>query len=76
MTFGWFEVDLSGGVEAGPRRRRSAAEHRRVVEETLASGALTVSPNPSDYLKKLRHRDASLADAFKGGQIVPPCACL
>ena len=33
------EVDLSGGVEAGPRRRRSAGERRRVVEETLAPGA-------------------------------------
>jgi len=33
------EVDVSGGVEAGPRRRRSAAERRRVVEETLAPGA-------------------------------------
>jgi len=29
------DVDLSGGVGAGPRRRRSAAERRRVVEETL-----------------------------------------
>ncbi len=38
-------------------------------------GALTYSPNPSDYLKKLRRRDATLADAFKGGgQFVPPLA--
>jgi len=38
-------------------------------------GALTDSPNPSDYLKKLRRRDATLADAFKGGgQFVPPLA--
>jgi hypothetical protein len=35
--------------------------------------ALTDSANPSDYLKKLRRRDPSLATAFKGGgQIVPP----
>jgi len=35
--------------------------------------ALTDSTNPSDYLKKLRRRDSSLADAFKGGgQFVPP----
>ena len=37
--------------------------------------ALTDSPAPSDYLKKLRRRDPSLAEAFKGGgQIVPPLA--
>lgn len=35
--------------------------------------ALTDSPNPSDYLKKLRRRDPSLSDAFEGGgQFVPP----
>ena len=35
--------------------------------------ALTDSPAPSDYLKKLRRRDPSLAEAFKGGgQFVPP----
>jgi prophage antirepressor-like protein len=27
-------------------------------------GVLTDSPNPSDYLKKLRRRDSSLAEAF------------
>jgi hypothetical protein len=37
--------------------------------------ALTDSPNPSDYLKKLRRRDSSLSDALKGGgQFVPPLA--
>ena len=36
-------------------------------------GVLTDSPNPSDYLKKLRRRDSSLVEAFKGGgQTVPP----
>ena len=35
--------------------------------------ALTDSANSSDYLKKLRRRDPTLADAFKGGgQFVPP----
>lgn len=35
--------------------------------------ALTDSPNPSDYLKKMRRRDPSLSDAFEGGgQFVPP----
>jgi transposase len=33
------EVDLSGGLVVGPRRRRSAAERCRVVEETLEAGA-------------------------------------
>ena len=33
------DVDLSGGLEAGLRRRRSAMERRRVVEETLEAGA-------------------------------------
>jgi DNA-damage-inducible protein D len=37
--------------------------------------ALTNTPAPSDYLKKLRRRDPSLAEAFKGGgQFVPPLA--
>jgi hypothetical protein len=34
--------------------------------------ALTDSPAPSDYLKKLRRRDPSLADAFKGGDNLSP----
>ncbi len=34
---------------------------------------LTESVNSADYLKKLRKRDESLSDVFKGGgQIVPP----
>src|SRR6266851_360424 len=33
------DVALSGGLGAGTRRRRSAEERRRVVEETLESGA-------------------------------------
>ena len=33
------DVDLSDGLGAGPRRRRSASERRRVVEETLETGA-------------------------------------
>lgn len=35
--------------------------------------ALTDSRNPTDYLKKIRGRDPSLAELFKGGgQIAPP----
>ena len=33
------DVDVNGGLVAGPRRRRSAVERRRVVEETLEDGA-------------------------------------
>jgi hypothetical protein len=38
-------------------------------------GALTDSPTPFEYLKRLRRRDPSLAEAFKGGgQFAPPLA--
>ena len=30
---------MSGGLEAGPRRRRSAMERRRIVEEKAEAGA-------------------------------------
>ncbi len=33
------DVGVSGELVAGPRRRRSAAERRRIVEETLEAGA-------------------------------------
>jgi|SRR5712691_3717223 len=33
------DVELSGGLGVAPRRRRSADERRRVVEETLEAGA-------------------------------------
>lgn len=42
-----------------------------VVTDVVAS--LTDSVNPSDYLKKLRKRDETVAELFKGGgQFVPP----
>lgn len=42
-----------------------------VVVDVVA--ALTDSANPTDYLKKIRRRDPSLSEAFKGGgQVVPP----
>jgi DNA-damage-inducible protein D len=44
-----------------------------VITDIVA--ALTESPSPADYLKKLRRRDPSLREAFKGGgQFVPPLA--
>ncbi|MBI5525975.1 MAG: Bro-N domain-containing protein [Deltaproteobacteria bacterium] len=44
-----------------------------VITDVVA--VLTDSPNPTDYLKKLRKRDPALGGAFKGGgQLVPPLA--
>jgi hypothetical protein len=53
------------------RRTLHNGEWWFVVTDVIA--ALTDSVNPSDYLKKLRKRDSSLGEAFKGGgQLVPP----
>jgi prophage antirepressor-like protein len=41
---------------------------------TAIVSALTDSPAPTDYLKKLRRRDASQAEAFKGGDNLSPLA--
>jgi len=42
-----------------------------VITDVVAS--LTDTVNPSDYLKKLRKRDATVAELFKGGgRFVPP----
>ena len=42
-----------------------------VIVDVVA--ALTSSNNPSGYLKDMRRRDPSLAEAFKGGgQFAPP----
>ena len=44
-----------------------------VIVDVVA--VLTDSPNPSSYLKDMRRRDPSLAEAFKGGgQFAPPLA--
>lgn len=53
------------------RRIRFHDEWWFVISDVVA--VLTDSVNPSDYLKKLRKRDQSLSEAFKGGgQIIPP----
>src|SRR3989338_944328 len=53
------------------RRARLHDEWWFVISDIVA--VLTESVNPSDYLKKLRKREESLSDAFKGGgQFVPP----
>ena len=53
------------------RKTLHADEWWFVITDVIA--ALTDSANPSDYLKKMRARDAGLAEAIKGGgQTVPP----
>ncbi|MDD4353559.1 MAG: hypothetical protein PHN56_03820 [Candidatus Nanoarchaeia archaeon] len=53
------------------RRFRLHDEWWFVISDVVS--VLTESVNPSDYLKKLKKRDISLSEAFKGGgQIVPP----
>jgi len=60
--------------EEHPVRRAFHEEEWWFVVSDIV-GVLTDSPNPSDYLKKLRKRDSSLVEAFKGGgQTVPPLA--
>ncbi|MBU1200938.1 MAG: Bro-N domain-containing protein [Nanoarchaeota archaeon] len=63
------EITLFG--EKQVRRVRFHDEWWFVIKDVVS--ILTESVNPSDYLKKLRKRDESLSDVFKGGgQIVPP----
>jgi DNA-damage-inducible protein D len=46
-----------------------------VITDIIA--ALTNSANPSDYLKKIKKRDTSLSEAFKGGdKLSPPLGLL
>ncbi|MCK4429470.1 MAG: Bro-N domain-containing protein [Candidatus Aenigmarchaeota archaeon] len=53
------------------RRVRFQEEWWFVIKDVVS--ILTESVDPFDYLKKLRKRDESLNDVFKGGgQIVPP----
>src|ERR1039457_5824591 len=72
-----------GELDSNPEKRIALfqrKEVRRVIHNnewwfviTDVVAALTDSVDASDYLKKLRKRDAQLADAFKGGgQLVPP----
>ena len=64
------DVDVSGGLMAGPRRRRSAVERRRIVEETLEAGAsvarvaLKYGVNANQVFQWRRlHRDGKLGVA-------------
>ncbi|WP_432432262.1 transposase [Granulicella aggregans] len=72
------EVDLSVGVAAGPRRRRSAAERRRVVEETLEAGApvakvaLKYGVNANQVFQWRRlYRDGKLGAASSAMKLLP-----
>lgn len=70
--------------ESNPEKRIALfqrKEVRRVIHNnewwfviTDVVAALTDSADASDYLKKLRKRDESLSDAFKGGTACPPLA--
>jgi transposase-like protein len=64
------DVEVSGGLVAGPRRRRSAVERRRIVEETLEAGAsvtraaLKYGMNANQVFQWRRlHRDGKLGAA-------------
>ncbi len=61
------DVEVSGGFSGGPRRRRSAVERRRIVEETLEAGAsvarvaLKYGVNANQVFQWRRlHRDGKL----------------
>jgi transposase len=61
------DVELSGGLPGGARRRRSAVERRRIVEETLEAGAsvarvaLKYGVNANQVFQWRRlHRDGKL----------------
>ena len=72
-------------IEQNPERR-IALFQRKEIRRTIHNNewwfvitdvvaALTDSVDASDYLKKLRRRDPSLSDAFKGGgNLLPPLA--
>ena len=68
------DVDVSGGVGAVPRRRRSAVERRRVVEETLEPGAsvarvaLKYGVNANQVFKWRRE--------FERGELTDACGAL
>ena len=72
-----------GELESNPEKRIALfqrKEVRRVIHNnewwfviTDVVAALTDSANPQNYFRDMRRRDASLADALKGGgQLVPP----
>jgi transposase-like protein len=75
------ELDLSGELGVGPRRRRSAAERRRVVEETLEAGAsvakaaLKYGVNANQIFQWRRlYRDSKLGASSQGPMKLLPAS--
>lgn len=69
------EKDNKPALFEGKRIRKTLHEGAWwfVIVDVVA--ALTRSTNPSGYLRDMRRRDSSLAEAFKGGgQFAPPLA--
>ena len=60
------DVDVTGGVVVGPRRRRSAVERRRIVEETLEDG-LSVARVALKY-------GVNANQVFSGGVCIAPAS--
>jgi transposase len=75
------DLDGSGGLGTSPRRRRSAMERRRVVEETLEPGAsvarvaLKYGVNANQVFQWRRlYRDGKLGAAAEGAmKLLPVC---
>ena len=69
------EKDNKPALFEGQRIRKTLHEGAWwfVIVDVVA--ALTLSTNPSSYLRDMRRRDPSLAETFKGGgQFAPPLA--
>ena len=72
------DVVVSGGLGAGPRRRRSAVERRRIVEETLEAGAsvarvaLKYGVNANQVFQWRRlYRDGKLSTPLGAMKLLP-----
>src|ERR1700684_4187194 len=73
------DIEVNGGLGAGPRRRRRVVERRRIVEETLEAGAsvarvaLKYGVNANQVFQWRRlYRDGKLGAAPMGAiKLVP-----
>ena len=81
-TFNFKTSPRMGELESNPEKRIALfqrKEVRRVIHNnewwfviTDVVAALTDSANPQNYFRDMRRRDASLADALKGGGTTCP----